>query len=476
MKTIKFLLFGIVLLLSILLCGCEWFHTHDYDWVNGEDCQKAYLRCKICYMPFDPDKLYEEPVKIRGSIEGDPSFSSLIYYEIYVDSGHYYYGEEFDITLKIEIEKNYIELGEFSVTLSESPYFEFVGDKEQTVLITEEDYNQFREFKFRIKATTPCNTPQDFEFRLKFNDNKYFKRDAAVDWGQLPWYYLPDEEYFYGFKHLSFINDSHGMFLEDSTRLAYLFHNSINREYLAGRLDKDAYIDRVREYKFSNGTYIASFDEHPYVIKEKIECRYLSRNLYAKFEVLRNGQYYNTIKQLLADEENGRALYAKLLICILYENGCITLEEYNKELEYISTTESDRLTFSVYPEMMAIEEYYREYFYDCTYLEGNNAIRNESSNTIEGNSAYVYLSSDRIDVSGGMDVEIHTAFSNTVENFYVLFEEGLELDSEIDFADDKIVFSLAHNEEYLTPHFKMGINLDGEDTDMSLYLIPLTFL
>ncbi len=464
MKKMKCLVLTLVMMLCLALCSCEWFHTHDYDWVNGEDYQKAYLRCKTCYMPFDPDKLYDEPVKVEGSIGGDLTFTSLIYYEIYVDSGHFDYGEEFDITLKIEIRRNYIELGEFSVMLSESPYFEFVGDNEQSILISEEDYNQFREFKFRIKVTDHCRVPQDFEFRLKFNDNKYFKRDAAVDWGQLPWYYLPDEEYFYGFKHLSFINDSHGIFIEDSTRRAYLFHNSINREYLAGLLDKDTYIDRVREYVFSNGTYTIALDENTHEIESTVRCRYLSPNFRAKFNLLMEGNIYRILKDYEDNYENGEALCANMLVDMLYAKGYISYDEYLNELEYIYNAKPNLSRFSAYPEMMPIAEYYEEHFYDYTYTEDGVSSYN-SSNTTEGNNAYVYLSSDKIDVSGGMDVEIHTAFSNTVEDFVVLIEEGLELDSEIDLFDDKIVFSLAHNDEYLTPHFKMGINFDGEDTD-----------
>ena len=386
MKKIKCLVLTLVMLLCLLLCSCEWFHTHDYDWVNGEDYQKAYLRCKTCYMPFDPDKLYDEPVKVEGSIGGDLTFTSLIYYEIYVDSGHFDYGEEFDITLKIEIRRNYIELGKFSVMLSESPYFEFVGDNEQSILISEEDYNQFREFKFRIKATDHCRVPQDFEFRLKFNDNKYFKRDAAEDHGPLPWYYLPDEEYFYGFKHLSFISDSQGIFIDDSTSIRSLFYNSVNREYLEGLIDKDTYMDRVHKYVFSDGTYTVALDENTHEIEGTVRCRYLSPSFYAKFNLLMEESAYLTLKDYMDNYEDGEVRCASMLIGMLFENGYITFEEYQKELDYISNNEPNVYNMYKYTsyEMMPIAEYYKEHFYDYTYVEENNATRNESSNVACG--------------------------------------------------------------------------------------------
>lgn len=459
MKTIKFLLFGIVLLLSILLCGCEWFHTHDYVWVNGEDYQKAYLRCKICYMPFDPDKLYEEPVKIRGSIEGDPSFSSLIYYEIYVDSGHYYYGEEFDITLKIEIEKNYIELGEFSVMLSESPYFEFIGDKEQTVLITEEDYNQFREFKFRIKATATCNTPQDFEFKLKFNDNKYFKRDAAVDWGQLPWYYLPDEEYFYGFKHLSFINDSHGMFLEDS-RGGWLFNNSVNREYLSGTLDKDKYMDRCLEYA-TDGAVSINVDNN------KNLC-YWSKNIRAKF-IITDKEKWEYLHLLNSERENNPecgVILANELLAILYSNDFITTEQYNIEVELLASKGVSPLKRSVgITSYVPFSEYYSENLFDFVYDETILARTNFLYENSEGSLTSINLECDKIFVWENVNVVVNTNFIDNIKDCEIIIAEGLYLNSEIDFADDKIVFSLSYNEEYLNPHFKLKINFDAKEAD-----------
>ncbi len=470
MKKIKGLLFVLVVILCLALCGCELLHTHDYEWVNGEDYEKAYLRCEKCFMRFDPDKLYEEPIEIVGFIGSDPAISSIIYYEIDVEKGRFDYDEEFDISIKVLIDKKYFDQGDFSVMLPESPYYEIVGDKEQYINVTESDQNKFHNFIFRIKPTTPSDFPQEFDFKMKFNPTNYFLKVASEFLGPPIWYYDSSDEYFYGVRHLSFINDSHGMFLEESG-YAYLFHNSINREYLAGVLDKDAYIEKVREYVFSKGTYTVSLDENSDEFEMGIVCRYFSANMSAKINFFKDGQYYKQIKDIKGNDENGDAKLANLLVDLLYEKGYITLEKYKKELEYISTMEPNGSILIAYPDMMPIAEYYNEHFYDYSFVE-ENIIIYESSDCSEENWASVFLSSDRIDVSAGVDVSVYTEFTDPIASFEVKIEEGLSLCSEIEIVESKIIFLLVHNEEYLTPQFRMKINLDGEETnsiDINIY-------
>ena len=465
MKKIKVILLAIVVLLCLAFCGCGLFkHTHDYEWVNGEDYTKAYLRCEKCFVRFDPDKLYEEPVHIRGAKDGNFAPIAFVYYEIDVERGRFDYNEEFDISFRIGIDKSYIEPGDFNIKLEESPYFEIVGDKEQSISVSEDTYNKYHTFRFRVKPTTPSNIVRAFDFKMKFNPTKYFIRIASESYADLPWYYDPSDEYFYGTKQLSFISDSHGMFLEDNFRGAYLFHNSINREYLAGVIDKDAYLDRAREYEFSTGTFRAFFEETSGELKGTVRCRYLSANMRAKFNFYIDGKYYEQIKYWKENDEDFRVKLANLLVGILYDKGYISSEEYKKEINYISEMQPNGAAYCLYPEMMPIAEYYKEHYYDYSYVEDNTTSHDLSSDA-EADFAVVQLASDRIDVSGGVDLFVHTEFINSIENIDVEIEDGLALCSEIEIIDNKIVLSLLHNEEHETPHFRMKVNMSGEEAN-----------
>lgn len=408
MKKIKVLLFVFVMLICLMLCSCEIFHTHDYDWVNGEDYKSAYLRCNKCFIRFDPDKLYENPIDIRSDYGSYPGIPSIICYEITVEKGRFDYNEEFDILLNVYINSTYIKEGDFTVKLVESPYYEIIGDNENTTYITEQDYSTNHTFKFTVKPIALSKITRHFDFKMKFNATRRFYDEVKYyeeiypDKDYFPWYDDLSNEYFYGTKQLMFINDSKGMFLEGEQRGVYLFHDSINRDYLAGVLDKDAYLDRVREYKYSTGAYIACFDGYTAEYPGRFKCQYLSANMEAVFYI-KHSKYYKYFEEWDTNDKDRTVDLANMLVGILYENGYISLEEYQKELEYISKGEPNGRVYYGYSEMMPIEEYYRERPYDYTYIEELKASHNTSGEA-DGNWAAVYLSSDRIDVGTNLDL------------------------------------------------------------------------
>ena len=366
MKKIKVILLAIVVLLCLALCGCGLFkHTHDYEWVNGEDYTKAYLRCEKCFVRFDPDKLYEEPVHIRGAKDGNFAPVAFVYYEIDVERGRFDYNEEFDISFRIGIDKSYIEPGDFNIKLEESPYFEIVGDKEQSIGVSEDTYNKYHTFRFRVKPTTPSNIVRAFDFKMKFNPTKYFIRIASESYADLPWYYDPSDEYFYGTKQLSFISDSKGMLLEENGDLLFdLFYNSINREYLAGVIDKDAYMDRYIENASRGGVLIDT------------DCGknlcYWSKNIRAKF-VVADKEKWDYLHSLYAVKENEKEKGIELaneLLKILLDNSIISQEQYNEEIELLTENGLSDLWWEVRAASnVPFRAYYLENLFDYVYDE-----------------------------------------------------------------------------------------------------------
>lgn len=471
MKKIKLLLvMFVVTIILATLSGCNHTHDHDwvaynFEWVNGDDYQEGYMRCKECLMRFDPNKLYEESLELNSYIGVDMAYGSKVDYVLNLEKGRYDYNEEFDISLKIVLQKGRVEQGYFYIRLSESPYYEIIGEKEQSVWFSGEEYQETYTIKFRVKAIEKTNFPQRFDFKMKFNANKHFDQEAQEDYLGDLWYYNPSDEYFYGTKQLAFINDELGMYLEDAQRCSYLFQNSINREYLAGKLDKDAYCKRMREYNYSNGVYTSVMYENSGEYEGMVKCLYGSPNILAKFHLLKNAEYYHQIKDWLDNYEDGYEKMAKLLVGILYKDGYISLDDYMRELEYISEMEANGDLEGEYSTLIPIEKYYKDHYYDYDYVENSDVINYESSGESNENLAVVLLSSDRIDVSAGFDLYVHTKLSDSIESIDIEKEDGLTVCSDIEINDNVITLSLVHNDEFLTPKFGMKINIFGTETD-----------
>ena len=416
------LLFAIFVATVILVTFSGCMHTHDHDWiaydfewVNGDDYQKAYMRCKTCFMRFDPNSFYEDSLTVVSYAEGVPLYGSKIWYVINVDKGKYDYNEEFDISLKITLNRRHVEQGYFYIRLSESPYYEIVGDKEQSVWFSSEEFQETYTINFRVKAIEQTDFTQRFDFKMKFNKTKAFEKEAEEDYCGKLWYYDPSDEYFYGTKQLAFMNDAGGMYLEDARRCPYLFQNSLNREYLAGKIDKDAYVKTMREYEYSDGVYTSVMLENSGEYEGTVKCIYGSPTMRVKYNLLRDGEYYSQIKNWFENGEDCHEKLAKLLVGILYEYEYISLEEYQREIKYISEMKANGELEGVSFVLIPIQGYYEEHEYTYNFVERCKATSYEPMVSVNENLAVVQLSSDRIDVSSGFDLSVYTLFGDSVK-------------------------------------------------------------
>ena len=192
-------------------------YLHQLEWVNAEDINTAKLQCSTCGWVYDFDKMFAKPVTAEPMSYGDmPGMPPVISYRISADSGKYNVGEEFEITLLLRVNDNRILDGPFHVKLAESPYYEII-DKDEYVIsdFIKANYssNPEIEFKFKIKATSPCKTPDRFEFKIKCNadykkyEGQYIKHPNSEGYCDF------SDEYFITVCDLVFLIDSKNIFI-----------------------------------------------------------------------------------------------------------------------------------------------------------------------------------------------------------------------------------------------------------------------
>lgn len=460
----KLLLAVITILLVLALTGCE--HKHDYRWAFGDNLDLAFQYCADCLYIRDLDKTYSDPVEAKSqSTGGDVNITSPIYFVAEAESGIHNYGEEFNISLEVTMPHGFNAGGPVYVRLAESPYFEIVGDAMQEAIDTGEltHYNKYQ-LTFRVKPTSPTHLPEGFNFQIKFNPTDECKQDLSYhpedgDW----WYYNPSEEYFYGYKKLTFMNDSLGMLICDNT-LPYgttlLFYDSINRELLNGYIDKDTYIDRAYDYSLEDSANIINQGRDYKTGVGTFE--YLSPNIRAEFELTKS---YKEFDSLWANQENrqeSRAELAKILVGILYENEHITKEQYDNEIKTIEEKPigaNDYVSYYYCP----IRSYYEENRIDYYYAEEQSNANNPASSYVGNNFATVNLINDRVDAGETFDVVVYGDFCNLIKGCSVDIQNGLSLFGGINIDDNKISFSLIHDIRNANPRFSMNIIFDNEE-------------
>ncbi len=490
MKKIKGLVFVLVVLLCLALCGCELLHEHDYQmqfddtqhylkckcgeikettehsykWVDGENPETARLECAGCCHILDLESIYTAPLLITPYTysginyggRSTPSVGPMIEYEIKVDSAKHNYNEEFDIILTLEMWNAYLfNDGPFHVKLMESPYYEIIGQDERIISDFGKDKRKETpvvDFKFTIKPTNPCNLPNNVEFKIKFEANQSeLKREASGYMGSIRWYYDLDDEYFFTINHLTFINDSEGMLLAQNANRA--FYLSLNREYLSGTIDKDKYIDRLVEY---------IFNDTPYVDRSYETFTYISKNVRAKLTLGIENGYLLDRYHSLTDENftEGFTEIIKEALKILLDNNLLSYEEYINELNYISEKGICRRGIDVWYDNIPFADYVKNNYVEIHYIE--NGKSNAPSST-EGNSASLYLPKDRTSVGEQIDLEIYTSFSKEIKGYIIETQDGFSLSSDIIFNNNIIKLSLSHNQNAQNPHYGMKIVLDGDE-------------
>lgn len=372
MKKIKLLLvmFVVTIILAIL-SGCE--HSHDYMWVNGENPKLAFEICKACFHVRDMEKEYSRPLTVGmpdwGSV---PAVDPPIGYDIELDSGMYNYNEEINITLNLYFGYPYyiyFSEGDLHVKISESEYYEIVGKDEYIV----ENFSAERakeaeklSYKFTIKATEACKGIESVEFKIKANIDAFWSGTNGAIGDPAGWYCDKSWDYCFTIFSLGFKSDSQGIILNEYKER--LFYDSINREYLSGVLSKDDYIYKFYEYYLDDSVilsvnYVDDNANKPYF-------KYLSKNIRAEFYLTTSCEYFMS---LYNDEENpieSKYELKKRLIKILFDEGYISSEEYECEINYIEERRKGNgyWFFSSY-DYIPIKSYYKENKINYVYVE-----------------------------------------------------------------------------------------------------------
>ena len=355
----KLILLTLILALSTLV-GCNKEHTHKFkqayddevhymeckcgeregdeylhqlEWVNAEDINTTKLQCSTCGWVYDFDKMFANSVTAEPMSFGDmPGMPPVISYRISADSGKYKVGEEFEITLLLCVNDNRILDGPFHVKLAKSPYYEII-DKDEYIIsdFCKADYsgNPEIEFKFKIKATAPCDTPSRFEFKIKCNADYEEYEDLYDKYANAESYCDFSDEYFITVCDLGFVINSKNIFISEDTQ--DLFYSTTNHEYINGTITKDEYIARVTEYLYYGSAAVKRYDDNHY--------SYYSKNIRAFFTLGEDYEYLSSCFDNNNSDDpyfEGYLSAANDLLDILLENNLISNAEYEIEKTYLS--------------------------------------------------------------------------------------------------------------------------------------------
>ena len=350
----------VILIFTISLIGCNKEHTHKFkqayddevhymeckcgeredgeylhqlEWVNAEDINTATLQCSTCGWVYDFDKMFAKPVTAEPMSYGDmPSIRPVISYRISAGSGKYDVGEEIEITLLLRVNDNRILDGSFHVKLAESPYYEIVDKNEHIIpdfCISDYAQNPEIEFKFKIKATAPCDIPSRFEFKIKFNANHEKYEGQYIKSSNSEGYYDNSEEYFITVRDLCFVTNSENIFI--SKNVQDIFYSTTNHEYINGTITKDEYIARVTEYLYYGSAAVKRYDDNHY--------SYYSKNIRAFFTLGEDYEYLSSCFDNNNSDDpyfEGYLSAANDLLDILLENNLVSNAEYEIEKTYLS--------------------------------------------------------------------------------------------------------------------------------------------
>ena len=373
-------------------CACGWKYeyetVHEFEWGDTESYETAYKKCTKCgYKQYQKD-LYKKPLSVYSNSGGgdDPAAESIVWFAADVAGSSFDYNEEFSINLKVSLGTYYLEDGPFQIKLEASPYFEIVGDKEFTVtkLNSNENSVYSMDFTFRVKATDPCNLPQAFDFKVKFNPTEYFLDHASRETNDGPWYYDPTDEFFYGFKKLIFINDSKGIILTDQGDVfeyEKFFYDSINREYFSGVIDENTYIDRLSEYRTHDKVDIWSNGVDTVI--------YCSKNIRAKMTL--GDEYKHLFNGSQGSFLETRPLIASTILNILANKGFISEEEHQIEKAYLAEKGYNGSMEYILYEHIPIADYVRDNYYQFIYEDNSTSVQHNESNDLEENSTALFF-------------------------------------------------------------------------------------
>ncbi len=270
------------------------------------------------------------------------------YYSILTDSETYNFGDEISISVSLQATSEHTDipkqsLGALTVTLEDSPYFEIIGENNITFEnILLKNYFYGNDEGNRLVAT----------FKIKISEPTYMVRTLNIVTVFAE--YENDSEtkkYENPLQGVNFIADSQGIIIAQhpyssnryaekgrlSTNPKFLFEKSLDREYLAG-VPVETLIDRYVEFR--NGNRLSLNREY---VDGQYFVTYVSKDLRLKIyfspdhEAFKEFLYYHHGGH--SDEDMKE--FSKTFLRIALDNGAITENEYNIEMNRIADSETE---------------------------------------------------------------------------------------------------------------------------------------
>lgn len=309
--------------------------------------------------PPDSDQTPPENGGIIVSDVGGPL--DFLSYKIEIPKNKYAYGEiisiKFQITSYVGLlidDYVVIEEGDLHVKLESTEYFEVIGTNEyvfpnvRTVYVNEDTNIWPVEGEFKIKAITKSLIPHKLELKMKFNMADKIEQEIRDGLIERYWIDL-SEEYFYSREIIKFMSDNDKMVLF-SENPREVFFEIVNKQYEQNLLTEQEYLNRCVDFLKSTSptqkVYIDFiYDYIEYDEKgsfEILEVYYFSDNFKVKFDMTQNEEYrayFNSKVLKIYDSgivEFQKDIMAIEIIEVLYQNKIISLEEYNREQQYIN--------------------------------------------------------------------------------------------------------------------------------------------
>lgn len=267
-------------------------------------------------------------------------------YSILTDSETYNFGDEINISISLQAISGYSKIpkqspGVLTVTLEDSPYFEIIGENSITFEnILLKNYLCGNDEGNRLIAT----------FKIKISEPTYMVRRLSIvtvfaeykDNSETKKYENP-------LQGVNFIADSQGIIIAQypyssnhyaekgrlSTNPKFLFEKSLDREYLAG-VPVETLIDRYVE--FENGNRLSLNREY---VDGQYFVTYVSKDLRLKiyfspdYEAFKEFLYYHG-----GHSDEDMKEFSKTFLRIALDNGAITENEYNIEMNRIADSET----------------------------------------------------------------------------------------------------------------------------------------
>lgn len=354
---------------------------------------------------FNYDGVHFNNYTTNGSGNGEPSPPPpMVAYSIDIEEDHYEYNEEFIInyTIKGIGGNEVVDRNDLNIKIV-SDKFEFLSPTEYhfdletdvsiygNILSFGEEYEDSIypiEMELKVKAKEQSEAIDSILFSLEFPLNNNFKEvlKNGYDKGESYKYMLDEFTKDFEWIHsLYYVNDELGTLLVDeSKKFVYsskdkkevivqprteIMYRSLNRLYERNLISKNDYMKRLIGYYTNYMTYL---DWKGTYIQDKriVSYQYYSRNFRVYFDL---NDEYDYLFELYQKNQESRIQATKELVKILYEEGKITLGEYNNEIliidkEGVLRDGSWQGYFSEFNSVLVPFEDYKEYYFDL-YIE-----------------------------------------------------------------------------------------------------------